>query len=438
MERGVPAEPVRFIHEARNDREKAELFAQCRSGAISVLIGSTEKMGVGTNVQARAVALHHLDCPWRPADIEQREGRILRQGNLNPDVEILRYVTESSFDVFMWGTVERKAAFIAQVTRGDTELARQLDDVGEQSLSYGEVKALATGNPADHGEGGCRLRSGQARTPGGTPTLPTSAAWRRPSPALGQPSERLEHEIDLLEAALERREDISGEAFTATITGVTCDKRTEAGERIKEALFDARHRFGQTMTIGHLAGFDLAVAVKGDAGETELHLHFPEVPIRPVIIGAADIDQEHPSGLVTRLTNRLGDLEERLSNDVTELTSIRRDAVQADELLGKPFDQVGRLANLRARQAEITDALTPKPGEAEAVDNGASAGQLASASERETSVVGVELPEAATGRISDGLAADVVGGGGSSLDLDDDLDLERELADELSMTEAGR
>ena len=97
--------------------------------------------------------------------------------------------------------------------------------------------------------------------------------------------------------------------------------------------------------------------MKGDAGETELHLHFPEVPIRPVIIVAADIDQEHPSGLVTRLTNRLGDLEERLSNDVTELTSVRRDAVQADELLGKPFDQVGRLANLRARQAEITQEI---------------------------------------------------------------------------------
>jgi hypothetical protein len=133
-------------------------------------------------------------------------------------------------------------------------------------------------------------------------------------------------------------------------------------------------------------------------------------------------------------------LEERLSNDVTELTSIRRDAVQADELLGKPFDQVGRLANLRARQAEITEALTPKPAEAEAeaVDNGASAGQLASASERETSVVGAELPEVATSRISDGLAPDVVGGGDSSLELDDDLDLERELADELSMTDAGR
>lgn len=437
VERGMPATSVRFIHEARNDREKAEVFAQCRSGAISVLIGSTEKMGVGTNVQHRAVALHHLDCPWRPADIEQREGRILRQGNLNPDVEILRYVTESSFDVFMWGTVERKAAFIAQVTRGDTELSRQLDDVGEQSLSYGEVKALATGNPLIMEKAGVDSEVAKLERLAAA----HSSDQRRLAKTIasaGPATERLEHEIDLLEAALKRREDITGEAFTATVTGVTCDKRTEVGERIKAALSDARHRFGQSMTIGHLAGFDLAVAVKGDAGETELHLHFPEVPVRPVIIGAADIDQEHPSGLVTRLTNRLGDLEERLSNDGTELTSIRRDAVQADELLGKPFDQVGRLANLRARQAEITDALTPKPVEAEAVDNDASAGQLASASERETSVVGAELPEAATGRISDGLAADVVGGGDSSLELDDDLDLERELADELSMTEAGR
>jgi hypothetical protein len=346
-------------------------------------------------------------------------------------------VTESSFDVFMWGTVERKAAFIAQVTRGDTELSRQLDDVGEQSLSYGEVKALATGNPLIMEKAGVDSEVAKLERL----TAAHASDQRRLAKTIasaGPATERLEHEIDLLEAALERREDITGEAFTATVTGVTYDKRTEVGERIKAALSDARHRFGQSMTIGHLAGFDLAVAVKGDAGETELHLHFPEVPIRPVIIGAADIDQEHPSGLVTRLTNRLGDLEERLSNDVTELTSLRRDAVQADELLGKPFDQVGRLANLRARQAEITDALTPKPVDAEAVDNGASAGQLASASERETSVVGAELPEAATGRISDGLAADVVGGGGSSLDLDDDLDLERELADELSMTEAGR
>ncbi len=358
--RGVPTETVRFMHDARNDREKAELFAQCRSGAIAVLIGSTEKMGIGTNVQARAVALHHLDCPWRPADIEQREGRILRQGNLNGDVAVLRYVTESSFDVFMWGTVERKAAFIDQVTRGDTELARQVDDVGEASLSYGEVKALATGNPLIMEKAGVdsevakleRLAhahaSDQRRL---AKTIATSG------PAI----ERLERDMGTIERALELRADMSGDAFRATITGVATEKRVEAGERIKEALGDARRRFGQTIGIGNLAGLDLVIAVKGELGETELHLQFPDAPVGPTVIAATDIEHEHPVGLVTRLTNRLGDLEERLRNDAQELGATLANVDQANEMIGRPFDQAARLVNLRTRQAEITEALTPKP-----------------------------------------------------------------------------
>ncbi|MGH9165030.1 MAG: hypothetical protein ACRDZW_05895, partial [Acidimicrobiales bacterium] len=122
------------------------MTSTCRDGRVSVLVGSTDKMGVGTNVQARAVALHHLDCPWRPADIEQREGRIVRQGNQNPEVSILRYATEASFDIYMWQTVERKAAFIAQVASG-RGVDRDVEDVGDQALSFAEVKALATGNP---------------------------------------------------------------------------------------------------------------------------------------------------------------------------------------------------------------------------------------------------------------------------------------------------
>src|SRR5213595_2102299 len=143
---GVPREQIRFIHEARNDREKGELFAACRDGRVSVLIGSTERMGVGTNVQARAVALHHLDCPWRPADLQQRDGRIARQGNLNDEIRILRYVTEGSFDGYLWQTVQRKAQFIAQVMRGRLDV-REIEDIGDSALSYSEVKALATGNP---------------------------------------------------------------------------------------------------------------------------------------------------------------------------------------------------------------------------------------------------------------------------------------------------
>ena len=144
--RGIPRESIRFVHDAKSDRDKGELFAACRAGTVAVLIGSTEKMGVGTNVQFRAIALHHLDCPWRPADVAQREGRILRQGNHNTEVQILRYVTERSFDGYMWQTVERKARFIAQVMRGRLDV-REIEDIGDAALSYNEVKALATGNP---------------------------------------------------------------------------------------------------------------------------------------------------------------------------------------------------------------------------------------------------------------------------------------------------
>src|SRR5262249_51795767 len=124
----------------------------------SVLIGSTEKMGVGTNVQTRAIALHHLDCPWRPADLQQREGRIVRQGNQNPHVRILRFVTEASFDGFSWQTVTRKAAFIAQVMRGRLD-TREIEDIGDNALSYNEVKALAAGNPLllDHAQAQAEL-----------------------------------------------------------------------------------------------------------------------------------------------------------------------------------------------------------------------------------------------------------------------------------------
>ena len=143
---GVPAGRIRFIHDAGTDPQKAALFTDCRAGKVAVLLGSTDKLGVGTNIQTRCVALHHVDAPWRPADVEQREGRALRPGNLNPSVEIFRYVSERSFDSFMWQTLERKARFIGQVLGGRPS-SRDVDDIGDATLSYAEVKALATGNP---------------------------------------------------------------------------------------------------------------------------------------------------------------------------------------------------------------------------------------------------------------------------------------------------
>ena len=144
---GIPAEQIAAVGDADSDAKKQSLFDRVRSGAVRVLIGSTQKMGTGTNVQKRLVALHHLDAPWKPAEVEQREGRILRQGNENPEVAIVRYVTEGSFDAYMWQALETKARFISQVMTGDNA-ARRAEDIGGQELSYAEVKAIASGNPA--------------------------------------------------------------------------------------------------------------------------------------------------------------------------------------------------------------------------------------------------------------------------------------------------
>lgn len=144
-EHGIPREQIRFIHEATNDKTKAELFQACRDGRVQVLIGSTERMGVGTNVQARCVALHHVDAPWRPADVTQREGRAVRQGNQNFEVRILRYATEGSFDAYMWGTLSRKAQFIEQVLAGRLDV-REVDNSSEMALQFAEMQAVTIGD----------------------------------------------------------------------------------------------------------------------------------------------------------------------------------------------------------------------------------------------------------------------------------------------------
>ena len=143
---GIPEQEIAFIHDADSEAQKATLFSKVRSGAVRVLLGSTAKMGAGTNVQRLLVAEHHLDCPWRPADIEQREGRIIRQGNQNGTVHIYRYVTKDTFDAYMWATLEAKQRFISQVMTSRSP-ARSCEDMDEQALSYAEVKSLATGDP---------------------------------------------------------------------------------------------------------------------------------------------------------------------------------------------------------------------------------------------------------------------------------------------------
>jgi N12 class adenine-specific DNA methylase/2-polyprenyl-3-methyl-5-hydroxy-6-metoxy-1,4-benzoquinol methylase len=227
VERGVPSDVIRYMQSATNDVAKAKLFAARRDGTVAVLIGSTETMGVGTNVQARAVAMHHLDAPWRPADIEQRDGRILRQGNQNPEVHVIRYVTEGSFDTYMWQTLERKAAFIAQVTRGDLP-DRDVDDIGDQALSFAEVKALATGDPLVLEKAGldadvARLARLERAHHDDQHRL------RRTYETAIQRADRCAHRAEQLAAVPDRLIDTRGDRFAMTVDGRRHTKRVEAG-----------------------------------------------------------------------------------------------------------------------------------------------------------------------------------------------------------------
>ncbi len=229
--RGVPASDIEFIQDHDSDAAKLQLFRDVRAGKVRILFGSTQKMGTGTNVQERLIALHHLDAPWRPADVEQREGRILRQGNSNPEVQIYRYVTEESFDAFMWQTLETKARFIAQVMNGETDL-RRIEDLDGAALTYAEVKAIASGNPlviekvridaevarlsrlhCEHQETQFKLRT---RVRHLTDELP-----------------RLEHRLEAVRQDLATRQDTGGDRFLMMIEGQEVRDRGIAGALVR-------------------------------------------------------------------------------------------------------------------------------------------------------------------------------------------------------------
>ncbi|MDQ6840511.1 MAG: helicase, partial [Actinomycetota bacterium] len=231
---GIPAERIRFIHEAKTDADKAALFAACRGGSVAVLIGSTEKMGVGTNVQLRAATLHHLDAPWRPADIEQREGRIIRQGNLNAEVGISRFVTEGSFDTYMWQTLERKAGFIAQVMTGQAT-GRDIEDVGEQALSFAEVKALASGDPLVLERAGVQAEVTRLSRAENAHRADQSNLARLVR-SHGESAEINERHAEQFTAAAARVQPVNGERFTATIGEHTYGTRADAGAALRTRL----------------------------------------------------------------------------------------------------------------------------------------------------------------------------------------------------------
>jgi hypothetical protein len=359
--RGLPREAVRFVHEAKTDRDKGELFAACRAGTVAVLIGSTEKMGVGTNVQFRATALHHLDCPWRPADVAQREGRILRQGNHNGEVQILRYVVEKSFDGYMWQTVERKARFIAQVMRGRLDV-REIEDIGDAALSYNEVKALATGNPLlmEKAEADADLtrleRAERAHHR-------NQDALRHKVAQAGQRIAALTALIENIDTATRCRVDTRGDAFTMTMDGISYAKRIDAGQRLQQhtaqladALLKSSHRRLEERP-GELGGFTVIVTVERVLGSMNVIVALDGAPGTEVRMTPAEVKSADPGKLIIRLENRLSGLESLRSRSLSEIDQLTSEAAHARDDIARPFPQAGQLTTARDRVARLDERL---------------------------------------------------------------------------------
>jgi Helicase conserved C-terminal domain len=378
VDRGMPASQVRFMHDANNDKEKAELFAACRNGRVSVIIGSTEKMGVGTNVQHRAIALHHVECPWRPADIAQREGRLLRQGDLNPEVEVIRYVTQSSFDAYLWQTVERKARFIAQVMRGTLDV-REIEDIGDSALSYAEVKALATGDPRILEKAKLdadvtrleRLERSHTRNQRALSATITAAE---------QQLAKLQGERDQAAEAATRAIDTSGDRFSMTVNGTRWTSRADAAIALRNALaavgspdrmpgtsWDKPHH------VATIAGFTVD-ATPRRLLQPHLSLQLAGVPRSGITVVYHELRSDRSIGIITRLENRADAIDRLIVRIDTEISGLRAEADRARSQYSQPFTHRDALAVGRQRSAELTEQLartdddtaTPAPTSTEA------------------------------------------------------------------------
>ena len=349
---GIPADEIQFIHNANTEAKKAELFGKVRSGKVRILMGSTAKMGAGTNVQRKLIALHHLDVPWRPSDIEQREGRMVRQGNENKEVQIFRYVTESTFDSYSWQLIENKQRFIGQVMTSKSP-ARSCDDMDDAALSYAEVKALAAGNPMikekmDLDIQVTRLRSLKAAYNSQKYRLEDALTIQYPQQQL-QLKERIQNaEKDLLTVKATTRLDTDGkEIFSITLDGKTYDKRDEAGRALL-GMLGAAMKADKPVLVGTYRGFDVKISYNLLGQEFHAQL-----------IGADAYDTKLGSdavGNMSRLGHLLNGIENQIPAYQQRQEEIAQQVVNARAELAKPFIQEAELAEKSSRLAEL-DAL---------------------------------------------------------------------------------
>ena len=354
--RGLPDASVRFIHEARNDAEKARLFAACRAGRVAVVVGSTEKMGVGTNIQDRCVAIHHLDCPWRPADIEQRDGRGVRQGNQNPEIHVVRYAVQGSFDTYSWQTVERKARFINQVMRGRLDV-REIEDIGENTLSFAEVKALASGDP---------LILEKAKVDAEAMRLARlERAWQCTQHSLRGTIAAAEDRVGALETSIEhvssaaaRRLDTRGERFAMTVDGRHVASRPEAAQLLARHL--QRLPFGRIDAVGELGGLPIDAEIRGDShGRAVAELTLHGLPAAPATLPRGELANSAMS-LVRQLEHRVENLPALADRLHGHRQAALAERAAAREQLARPFKYADQLADARSQQQRIEQTLAQR------------------------------------------------------------------------------
>ena len=346
---GVPENEIEFIHNADTEAKKAALFSKVRSGDVRVLLGSTAKMGAGTNVQSRLVAVHHLDVGWKPSDMTQRNGRIIRQGNMNKEVKVFNYVTEGTFDSYLFQTLENKQRFISQIMTSKSPV-RSCEDVDEQALSYAEIKALCAGNPlikekmdldvqvaklkvlkADHQSQKFRLQD-KLLTKFPADIQETNAHIAG-----------LKADAQLAAAHPQGKEDFCG----MTIKGVAYDEKKTAGERLVLACSELPS--AEEKIIGSYRGFELSL--RFDAFRTEYQALLKGQRKYTVPLGT------DPLGNIIRLDNSLNNFPERINSAENELATLHQQQAAAQIEVEKPFPQEEELAEKSARLAELNAQL---------------------------------------------------------------------------------
>ena len=366
--RGIPQEEIAFVHSAANEAQKQQLFGKVRAGQVRVLLGSTAKMGAGTNVQDRLIALHDLDCPWRPRDLEQRSGRIIRQGNQNPEVQIYRYVTEGTFDSYLYQMVENKQRFISQVftSKAPARVMQEIDDV---VLSYNEIKALATGNPQIIERANLETEVNKLKMLRASFLSQRYELEDKVLQYYPKEIQQYEERIAGTTADIARRDqNTPAEGFAPmNVKGMTYTEKAQAGQ----ALLDACSQMESVgpVPLGSYRGFGMELSYEAFSREYQVSLKGAlthRVPLGTDVFGN-----------ITRLDNALNSLEQRLESNREALERTKEQMKTAKTEAEKPFPREGELKEKSQRLAELTKLLKLGEKDRELLDSAPEEGEVA-------------------------------------------------------------